>query len=382
MDRNPAEGSMIPAAFTRRGLSFAIAGEADDKDLRGLLARVAMDGWIRLAMTREPHIAAAPRALGHDGAFVIVRDAATGEALGGGEYSTSRVFLNGRASVVPYFAALRVVPEWRNRIGPLREGFELARQLQAMRGDAPFLLTSIAAGNDRARRFLTANLPGMPDYHHAGRMVTLAISTRRGGADPRPRAPLQRELPMLASFLMRQGERSQFAPVWDETQLGHVLAMGGLALEDFRILEGTKGIDGAIAVWDQRHVKQVIAAGYAPWLARLRPLFNPALAILRKPLLPRPGTALSQVYLSHAALPIREPDAIALIGVALGLARQKGAEVALLGLAADHPLLAAIVRRFGAMTYETGLYLVSWKSGPPPPAPHSGRMLAPDIAML
>lgn len=382
MDRTPAESGVSPTSFTRRGLSFAIAGEADDTDLRALLARVGMDGWIRLAMTREPHIGAAHRALGQDGAFVIARDAASGAALGGGEYSTGRMYLNGHPALLPYFGALRVAPEWRNRIALLREGFELAQRYQAIRGDPPFLLTSIGAGNQRARRLLTANLPGMPDYRQAGRMVTLAMATRRGRFCDEFRTPKPADVPKLAAFLTSRGQSHQFAPVWDEARIRHVLAHGGLTLDDFRLAEGPNGIAGAIAVWDQRAVKQVRVMGYAGWPARLRPALNPILSLLRRPLLPRPGNELSQVYLSHAVLPDDATDACALISAALAVARQKGAQVALLGLAADHPLRAAIAKYFSALTYETELYLVSWKCGPPPPVLDMGRMLAPEIAML
>jgi hypothetical protein len=382
MDRNPAQGGVTPAGFARRGLRFSIAGEADDAELRALLAGIAMDGWIRLASTREPDSRAAHRALGHDGEFIIVRDLASGGIVGCGEYTTSRLFLNGEPCVVPYFGALRVAPSWRNRIGPLRDAYDLARQFQAARGDPPFLLSSIGTDNARATRLLSANLPGMPDYHPLGRLVTLAIATSRGRCDARLRVPTANDLAMLAERLMAQGRRTQFMPVWDEAHLRHVIAHGGMSLDDFRVIQGAQGLQGAIAVWDQRRFKQVLAAGYAPWLGRLRPAVNLALGALRRPVLPQPGSTLNQVYLSHAVLPERLAEALALIGGALWLARQKGAGIALLGLAADHPMIEAIVGRFGALRYETGLYLVTWKAGPPPPRLAAGLSLAPDIAML
>ena len=341
-----------------------------------------MDGWIRLATTREPHTAAARRALGQDGVFFIVRDATSGEAAGCGEYAVNRVYLDGRAHRLPYFGSLRVLPAWRNRIAPLREAFALARRLQAMRGDLPVILTSIGSGNQRAQRLLTANLPGMPDYHHVGRMVSLAISTSRGRACRSLRSPDRVELPLLSAFLQNRGRQHQFAPVWDMDLLATVLSDGGLSFSDVLISERSGRPEGVIAVWDQRQFKQIVTAGYQPWLARLRPAVNPVLSMLGRPALPRPDTQLSHVYLSHAVLPSRQADAFTLIAGALAIARRKGAQVALLGLAADHPLADPIARRFGAVTYDTDLYLLSWKSDPPPPALDPARVLAPEIAML
>ena len=94
------------------------------------------------------------------------------------------------------------------------------------------------------------------------------------------------------------------------------------------------------------------------------------------------GTAFSQVTLSHFLSPTRETEAIDLVSEGLTLAREKGAETALLGLSADHPMLRVLRDHFRALTYETNLYLVSWKSGPPPPQLDTSRMLAPEAAVL
>ena len=171
-------------------------------------------------------------------------------------------------------------------------------------------------------------------------------------------------------------------PVWDQQQLCQAMADGGLNLTDFRVMESDGKMTGALAVWDQRAFRQVLVKGYSPWVSRLRPVYNTVARIGRRPSLPKMGTALPQVTISHFLSPSKESEAIELVSEGLTLAREKGAETALLGLSSDHPMLGVLRDHFRALTYETNLYLVSWKSGPPPPQLDTGQMLAPEAAVL
>ena len=382
MDWATSESCLTIPPFERQGIHFAIAGPEDDADVREILREVSMDGWVKVSMTREPEMSLAHRALGQFGEFLILREVASGKAICIGEYHTSSLFLNGIASTVPYIGALRVVPKWRNRISILRNGLDMVRQLQDVRGDPSFMLTSIAAENTRANRLLTANLAGMPNYHFIGRVVTLVLPVSRGRPSEEARPANKEDLPVISAALCEAGKQTQFMPVWDQKNLLQLTANSDLDLKDFRVMENDGKMTGALAVWDQRGFRQVLVNGYSPWVSRLRPVYNAFARIRRGPSLPRMGTALSQVTLSHFLSPTRETEAIDLVSEGLTLAREKGAETALLGLSADHPMLRVLRDHFRALTFETNLYLVSWKSGPPPPQLDTSRMLAPEAAVL
>ena len=284
-------------------MSYAIAGPGDDADVRRILRDVPMDGWVRVSLTREPEMGLAHRALGQSGAFVILRDAATTEAICVGEYHASRLFLNGRPTTMPYIGALRVVPEWRGRLSLLREGLGLVRRLQQARGEPPFMLTSIAAENAPATRLLEANLAGMPNYHPVGRMVTLVLPTSRRRQGSAVRAAGEGDMPAIAAALQAAGRQGQFMPEWDEAALAELQGQGGLQPGDFRLVERAGAIVGSLAAWDQRSFRQVQVHGYAPWLSRMRPVYNLLARARGRPVLPPPGDTLRQVVLSHFLAP-------------------------------------------------------------------------------
>ena len=382
MDRAVAESCLTIPPSQCGGVFYAVAGPADDADLRRVLREVPMDGWVHVSMTREPEMSRVHRALGQSGAFVILREADSGHAICVGEYHVSRLFLNGAPATVPYIGALRVIPEWRNRISILRRGLDMVRRLQAARGEPPFMLTAIAADNARAIRLLEANLFGMPDYHRVGRTVTLVLPLGRGRPAAFVRPATADDLPAIAAALWAAGRRSQFMPVWDVPMLHWLIAEGGLDHADFRLVERSGAIAGILAVWDQRAFRQVLIDGYAPWLSRLRPAYNAVASLRGQPVLPPQGTVLPQVALSHFLAPPDAADALALVSDALAHARAKGAGTALLGLDALHPLLGGLRRHFGALCYETSLYLVSWKQSPPPPPLDGNRMPCPEIAVM
>ena len=141
------------------------------------------------------------------------------------------------------------------------------------------------------------------------------------------------------------------------------MALGGLRCEDFLIVRRGPGVSACLAIWDQSSVKQTVVRGYAPWLARLRPLVNLAAPFLASPKLPPRGSALRQVYLSHVA--VEDNDATifrALLQAGLTVARRRGFDVALTGFASNHSF-AAVARSRRAVEYRSLLHLVHWPDG-------------------
>ncbi len=106
-----------------------LAGRGDDADIRRLLRENATDGWIRLALAREPDAFAAAAVMGRAHAYVIARSRQSGEAVGVCEWSVRDAFVDGVPRPLAYLGALRVAPAHRHRIRVLRGGFEVVRQL-------------------------------------------------------------------------------------------------------------------------------------------------------------------------------------------------------------------------------------------------------------
>jgi hypothetical protein len=112
-------------------------------------------------------------------------------------------------------------------------------------------------------------------------------------------------------------------------------------------------------VWDQSSYKQSIVDAYDPLTRAVRPFYN----LVRRPALPKPGTALRFAYGSFFCVRDDEPaTAHSLIASLVALARQRGFEHLLLGFAESDPLLA-VARTFRHVAYPAGIYTVAWDDG-------------------
>jgi hypothetical protein len=343
-----------------RVLAARPGDDAEDAEIRALLREDAMDGAIRLALTREPRFEVAAEVEGVRHHTVVVRDAATRRLLGMGTRSVREVFHGGEPALLGYLGQLRAAPGVRH-IRRTRDGFaHLARTVRP--DELPFDLTAIVSDNEPARRLLERGLPGLPVYRPLAEVETLILPT----ADPvwrRARAPAARragELRGVIGFLQAELRRYALAPRWTEAHVRE--RCRDLAVEHFMVLEDRGELRGVGAVWDQRAFKQVVVTGYQPWLARVRGPLNAALRIAGQPALPPAGTSLALGYLSHFAM--RDDGdvegAIALVDGLRRQARERGLAQLVLTLVVDHPLRAALRRRFAARPYRSILYAVFW----------------------
>ncbi|HYT87263.1 MAG TPA: hypothetical protein VEL76_00955 [Gemmataceae bacterium] len=347
---------------------FDLATEADDADLRDVLARTPMGGTVAVTFRREPSYF---RAAAVDGIFrqvIACRDTETGRVIGFGMRAVRPVYVNGEPAAVGYLGGLRGLPEYRNR-GLLARGYAFLRQLHAD-GRTPFYLTTIAEGNDVALAVLTSGRAGLPTYHFAGLYQTAAVPLprRRMGpacarGDVSIEAACAEDLPEVLAFLHTEGRRRQFFPCYrpeDFFTLDGTL----LDLEPGQLLLARRGgrLIGTLAGWDQHRFKQVIVNGYTGVLRWLRPVINLAARFTGAPRLPPPGGELR--YLT-AALSLVAGDEPAVFAALLDRLRHQAAgryDYLLVGLHEMDPLLA-VVRACRARWYTTRLYLVCWPDG-------------------
>ena len=382
MERRAGESGLSGRTFARGNLVFAVADRADDAEIRRLLRDNALGGWVQLSLERSPDAFAADFGLARSHAFIIARDAASGETAGICERSVRDAFVDGEVRRLPYLAALRIAPAYRHRIRVLEGGFAAVRSLLHDPADLPFALTSITADNAPARRLLCAGLPRLPQYRPVGELATFAIRTASCRVSPTVAPATRDDLPAIAMLLQRVYRRFAFAPVWRATDLERLIAAGRPRIEDFLVVRRGLGLRGCLAVWDQSAVKQAVIRGYAPWLRRLRPVVNLAAPLIGTPRLPPPGSPLRQVYLSHVAVVDDDPSVFrALLRAGLTHARRRGFAVALTGFATSHPF-AAVAARYTATTYRTLLHVVDWESTGTSHDAVSKRLPHPEIAVM
>jgi hypothetical protein len=347
------------------GRRVLLAGPEDDADIRALLRQGAMEGAIRLALTREPRFALGAEVEGERHCTVLVRDEATNRLLGMGSRSVREVFHHGRPARLGYLGQLRTVPGTRH-VRRIRDAFG-AIEAAVRPDELPFDLTSIVADNAPARRLLERGLPGLPVYRRLAEAETLIMPTSdplwgRRGRTPAVRQAGAGDEARVVAFLQEQLCRHALAPRWSEADLR--TRCRDLRIEHFALLEEHGELRGVGAVWDQRAFKQVLIAGYQPWLARARRPLNAVLRVLGQPRLPPAGASLTLGYLSHFALTADDDveAAVALVHALRGQARGRGLAQLVLTLAVDHPLRAPLRARVAARPDRAILYAVCWRS--------------------
>ncbi len=361
------DGAAAPRLIPRAEAGFRAerARPEDDAALRELLRARAMQGRIQLALEREPSFARAQAIEGDRHHTVVVRNTESGEIVGMGTRSVREVWVNGERRRVGYLGALRAAPGRRGLVR-LAAGY---RAVEATRrsDELPFDLTSVIEDNDVARRLLERGLPGLPRYEALCDYVTLLIPVGRGWKRTGPcvEAAGPADLAGIARCLERNLQRHQFAPVCGEPELRSVERHPDLALDDFAVIREAGRIVACAARWDQRRFKQVVVRGYAPLLARTRPLLNLFLGLGGRPQLPRVGAQLPLAYVACLAVDDDRLDlALALIDALR--ARCAGGEIQALavGFARAHALRARIERAYPVRAYASCLYRVRWPGAP------------------
>lgn len=372
-----------------RRIDYRLAGPRDDDGVRRLLRENPFDGRIRLSFECEPDAFAAGRIYGPTQQTLIACDTRSDRLVGMALRAERSVFVNGVPQRLGYLGQLRLDGSVRRRPRLLADGFDALRSLHR-RGDVPAYLVSIVDDNRPARRLLTGRgFPGAPTFTPLEPLAACAIPVWQG-AFARTRTREQNRVEEgraelaapIAECLRRTGARHQFFPVWAAADLASA-ATPGLRITDFLVRRDGDRVTACAALWDQRSFRQTIVRGYSPWLSRIRPLLNAAGLLTGLPSLPDPGTSLPFAYLSHFAVERDDERCAAeLIEAALSSARGRGLHYIVIGLAARHPLVNMIGRRFRHRRYVSHLYLAHWPDGEDFVRAVDGRVPHPEIAVL
>ncbi|HSF38290.1 MAG TPA: hypothetical protein VLT87_00775 [Thermoanaerobaculia bacterium] len=357
----------------------------DEPELRRLLRDNPMDGEIRVSLEREPNAFLAAAVEGEPHHTIVAREIAGGGIVGMGSRSVGNAFVNGEPRRLGYLSQLRVDHAFRGQKRLLTAGYDLIRSFRAP-GEAPFDVTSIIADNEVARRLLSAGLAGLPTYREIEPFTTLILPSgraRRTGEDVRVERGSHERMTEVAACLERNRCRYQLAPRFTVEDLLSPERSRGLAPEDFYLAMAAGEVVGCLSLWDQGGFKQVVVRGYGRRLARFRPWINRLSPLLGTPRLPDPGQILPHSWLAHVAVDGDEPGIFrALVDAAHRDASARGDAYVVIGLAARHPWVEWLRKRFRAREYRSVLYAVHWEDGKEAVEALDGRMPHLEAALL
>jgi hypothetical protein len=348
---------------------FELAAEADDENLRSVLAATPMNGRIQVAFCREPCYFGGASVDGEFRQTIACRESESGRIVGFGSRSVASRFVNGVPRPIGYLSALRLLKAHRNR-GLVARGYAYFRRLHAADARTKLYLTTIAEGNEQALAVLTSARAGLPAYNDAGWYHTVAIPLsrrRRKGhtgfcGTIRPAAVS--DAPLIFEFLTKHGSARQFFPCYTAADLfAEEGLLKSLKPENLLLAFVEDRLVGTLGGWDQLGFRQNVVHGYTGPLRYARPFYNAWARIRGRAPLPKAGTPLRSLY---AALFVVADDCsvtfCALLDELLRRAASMCYEYLLVGLHESDPLRREL-KTYGGTEYRTRLFLVCWEDG-------------------
>ena len=367
-------------------LTFDAATETTEPGLRRLLRENPLTGNIRVSLEREPNAFQAAGISGDSYQLMLASGGAPPHVIASGGRFELMVWINGEARRIGYFGELRAEGGLRSRRQLLLGSYRKMREFHDA-GNVRFYLTTIIEDNHRARRLLEAGLGDMPTYRPLETMITFTIPTRLGARRQRDSHRVQPASQAMRGAIVERlaqhGSGYQFLPVWTQEHLASAVRCRDLAPDDFIVWLSGEEIRACIALWDQRAYKQTVIRGYAPRLARTRPLLNLVAPLAGRPRLPAPGARIESAFLSHLAVDEDDHEAlVALVAAACRNAALRGIDYVMISLAGRHPLASVIRKRFPCHDYVSMIYVVFWEDGREEVDALDDRIPHPEVAIL
>ncbi len=179
---------------------------------------------------------------------------------------------------------------------------------------------------------------------------------------------------------MRHGARHQFAACWRPQTLLEFARQGWLKPADYFVVRDGGEIRACAALWDQSAQRQLVVAGYSPWLRRTRPVINLGARLTGSPRLPSPGDPLRAAYMSLVAVDDDATEDLArLLAAVRAEARRRGLHVVFAGWPSAHVHAAQVRTLARRREYRSQLYAVRWPEDEAPVL--DDRPAAPEVAL-
>ncbi|MCP4073459.1 MAG: hypothetical protein GY742_17230 [Hyphomicrobiales bacterium] len=349
----------------RKNITISLAGSQDDAELRQILEDTTLPGWVSFSYRCEPSLFKALDATSSVNQVVIARKDDTGKAIGFFSRQTRTVFIEGREKQIGYLGQLRFDPSFRHPFQIMRAGWAFWREHLISQTEVPFDLTSILSDNLPARRLLEAGVSGLPVYSPIADYSTLAI---RSGGQTMSKVGNgvvvgnKEQLPEIVDFIRQNYAEKQFAPAIPDAEFYALITNRILQAEDFLVLREGGEIIATLAIWDQRHHKQTVVAGYSHLARMARPVLNIFAPMIGIPTLPSVGTGLNQAYLAFisAAPEYGDRSLRSLISAARNHATRRGIDILMTGSIKNSFLDNVVKKHFRHMEYSSIIYGVHW----------------------
>ncbi|MCW8932348.1 MAG: hypothetical protein OQL19_19200 [Gammaproteobacteria bacterium] len=360
---------------------FRKAQAIDNIHLRNILSQNEMESWIKLSFEREPDYFAADNLMGESYSILVYKENNPKEIMGMYSCSFLPVRINGNPQYLGYLGGLRIVKEYRNKLRYVKNGYDSIARLIPDNSSLNWWFTSIASDNKPAKKLLEAGLKGLPVYSSIGEIKTLAISANQAKKSGILQAVSHKEINELIAFYTKQTIDYQFAPILTEQWLIQLNGKKGLSIEDFYVVRQQGVIVACLALWDQRSFKQTRVKGYQFPLNKIRPLYNLFAAMTKRTPLPQVGDKLEQIYLAFVACDQQSEEQFVLIlQDVLYKIKERNANMAVVGLSMENPLLALIEKYFHSHSYQTCIETVSWTKQEQPDL--NSKSVQPEVALL
>lgn len=347
---------------SQQKISVFRATEADDAELCRILREIPMSGHVKIRFTREPSYFAAARVEGEAVEVAAAGEFSGGHIVGFGARAEKQCFVNGCLDWAGYLSGLRLEKAFRKGL-LVAKGYKLLREMD-LQGRARLYLTTIVESNKPVLQLLSSGKAGLPAYHDAGRIVTLALRARRvrSRSSIAVRPALEEDLAALIDFWQQEGPRRQFFPYYQARHFTEKQGLlQGLNLNDILIARQNGEITGTLGLWDQSRYKQSWVDGYSTLMQWLRPGYNAFARIAGRPRLPSAG---QQIHYRTVALVCIRNDAKyvmdALLRTALNrAAADKNLHSIAVAFHQDDPLLP-VARQWPHFAYHSRLFVVHW----------------------
>lgn len=342
-----------------------LANREDDADLRRILRENPMDGAISLTLRKEPSFFEDLSVEGNFSQVVVAREDESKKVVGFGVRSTKPLFINGEIKEIGYLGGLRLDKKFRGTMLVPR-GYKLFSELHKD-GRTPFYLTTIIEDNEYAKKILTSNRMGMPQYNDFGLYNTFIIqaSNKNSRVNSKVIQADESHIEDIVKFVNDEGRKKQFYPAYSLADLTNPNGLlRGLKIEDILLHFNGAKIDGVLASWDQTSFRQTVVEKYSGLIRYAKPVINCVNQIRGiKPYLPKEGEMIDY---SSAALIAVEGNNKRIFEDLLISATCKLAEhekpLLMVGLHSDDGL-TEIAKQNSIVKFQARLYLVTWPDG-------------------
>ena len=286
---------------------------ADNPALVALSASCPMRADVSICVHRSPDFFALNRLEGEEWEVAVV-ESSGGAVRGCVAMARRTVWIDGRPSESAYVGDLKVSPRARGKAYADALCEHATEWCRRIRPDLPCLITVLGGNRAMDRRIeLSRSIPPCTPVGTV-RVHTVPLLRRRrfprGG--PRVSRAQPENLSEMAELWSRVAPGRQFAPEFDADGLARWIDRApGLRCDDYRLARGVDGrIEGFVALWDQRPLKQLHVVDLTRRGRFFRRAFNGVAPLTGGLRIPEVGQAFRALSAVHVCVPGDRPEVL------------------------------------------------------------------------